>query len=174
MKKIIIILIILFCLFSFMESFCIANERPNYKKIWDSWKEYEKYVYLWGLRDGLGEQPTASTRSLFINPECTTQSDWDYSFSRLLYLMDLGYSDETREAIEEEIRKERTKAWGLIIEFCSPKIPIEVIRDVTTDLYKDPANSYIYIADMCYLAFWKIKGKDVNPILIKLREKASD
>ena len=177
MKKIIIILIILVCLFSFMELFCFANERPNYKNIWDGWSDYEKYVYLWGLRDGLREQPTASSYSLFVNPEYSGDDDsrWAYRVLRREYLRgELGYSEETRKAIEEEIWKERAKAWLLTMEFCSPKIPIEVIRDVTTDLYKDPANSYIYITDMCYLAFWKIKGKDINPILIKLREEASD
>ena len=162
MKKI-IILIIVFCLLSFVEFSCFSAQRDNYKNIWDSWEEYEKYVYLWGLRDGLREQPTADIHSLLINPESYCDP-----FSRLEY--SLKYSEEIKKVIKEE----RYKVWEIIIWFGSPKIPIEVIRDVTTDLYKDPANSYIYIADMCYLAFWKIKGKDVDPILIKLREKASD
>jgi len=135
-KKITVILIVVFCFLSLIELFCVANERPNYKKIWDSWEEYEKYVYLWGLKDGLGEQPTASCYSLLTHPEFYRDS---YPFL-LEYGYLLKYSEDTQKAIKEE----RSKAWEFIIQFCSPKIPIEAIRDVTTDLYKDPANSYIY------------------------------
>jgi len=150
-----------------MELFCVANERANYKDIWDSWKEDEKYIYLWGLSDGLKEHPILGN-SLLVNPEHLCDGFSSSFLSKYLWLPD--YSGEVREAIKEEIYK----ALGIVIQFCSPKIPVKTIKDVTTDLYKDPANSYIYIADMCYLAFWKIKGKDIEPMLIKLREKASN
>ena len=179
MKKIIIILIILVCLFSFMELFCFANERPNYKNIWDGWSDYEKYVYLWGLSDGLCED-IWSYYSLLINP--------DRSFNMFTRIKKLGKPSVMRkikEECSEKLKKEideiekmeddlELEAKLIILNFGISSEIRKVIRDVTTDLYKDPANSYICITDMCYLAFWKIKGKDINPILIKLREEASD
>jgi len=167
MKKITVILIVVFCFLSLIELFCVANERPNYKKIWDSWTEFEKCAYLWGLRDGLYEQPTASGYSLLTHPEFFSDSS-HFHFSLARYYLS-KYPKDTQKAIEEE----RSKAYKFIIEFCSPKIPTEAIRDVTTDLYKDPANSYIRPADMCFIAFWKLKGKDVESVLIELRERAS-
>ena len=167
MKKI-IILIIVFCLLSFVEFSCFSAQRDNYKKIWDSWKEGEKYIYLWGLSDGLNEHAILGN-SLLVNPEHLCGGFSSSSFlSKYLWLPE--YSGEVRKVIKEEIYK----ALGIVIQFCSSKIPVKTIKDVTTDLYRDPANSYIYIADMCYLAFWKIKGKDIEPMLIKLREKASN
>ena len=165
MKKI-IILIIVFCLLSFVEFSCFSAQRDNYKKIWDSWKEYEKFVYLWGLADGLREHTTGYDSSLLLNPDYYAEFPPPF-FSKYRYLSEC--SKEAQEAISEE----RFKAGEMIFQFGST-IPLKTIRDVTTDLYKDPANSYIYISDMCYLAFWKIKGKDIKPMLIKLREKASN
>jgi len=166
MKKIMIVLIILFYLLSSAELFSAINERINYKIIWDSWSKYEKYVYLWGLKDGLMEQPTASSNSLLTHPIFYHDS---YPF-----LEEYGYLSKYSENIQKVIKEERSKAWDFILQFCLSNITIEIIRDVTTDLYKDPSNSYIYISDMCYLAFWKIKGENIESILIKLRKEASE
>lgn len=83
----------------------------------------------------------------------------------------IGTSEEVKKEIEK-IEEQREQAEDIVWEFCL-KFDIEVIRSIVTDLYKDPANSYICISDMCYLAFWKLKGESIGPILIKLRERAS-
>jgi len=155
-----------------MELFCVANERPNYKKIWDSWSNYERYVYLWGLSDGLSENISASghIRSLLIDPESYFDIALYFKEARSLYW---SSSEETKKAINRIKERER-EVFRVIIQFGSPKNPLEVIRDITTDLYKDPANSYIYLKDMCFLAFWKLKGKDIEPILIKSRKESAD
>jgi hypothetical protein len=48
------------------------------------------------------------------------------------------------------------------------------IRDVMTDLYKDPANSFIHKVDMFFLARDKIEGKDIGKGLMEARKKAME
>ena len=165
MKKIIIIFVVAFCLF-FTVVFCFSAKRDNYAEIWNTWSNYEKYVYIWGLRDGLLEKPTTSVYSVLINPG-SIDDIW-LKYTKYKYL---GDSEEVKKEIEK-IEEQREQAEDIVWEFCL-KFDIEVIRSIVTDLYKDPANSYIYISDMCYLAFWKLKGESIEPILIKLRERAS-
>lgn len=46
------------------------------------------------------------------------------------------------------------------------------IRDVITDLYKDPANAFISTLDMFFLARDKIEGKDIAKDIMGARKKA--
>jgi len=46
------------------------------------------------------------------------------------------------------------------------------IRDVITDLYKDPANAFIRTLDMYFLARDKIEGKDIAKGITDARKKA--
>lgn len=48
------------------------------------------------------------------------------------------------------------------------------IRDVITDLYKDPANGFINTVDMFFLARDKIEGKDIAKGIMDARKKAMD
>ena len=48
------------------------------------------------------------------------------------------------------------------------------IRDVISDLYKDPANGFISTSDMLFLARDKIEGKDIGKGLMEARKKAMD
>ena len=166
MKKIIIIFIIAFCLF-FTGVFCFSATRDNYAEIWNAWNDYDKYVYIWGLRDGLLERATTTSSSVLTQPK-----SFDNVFTKYFLYRYLGTSEEVKKEIEK-IEEQRDQAEDIVWEFCSSKFDIEVIRSIVTDLYKDPANSYIYISDMCYLSFWKLKGEPIEPILIKLRERAS-
>lgn len=45
------------------------------------------------------------------------------------------------------------------------------IRDVMTNLYSDPANTYIRYDSMVYIARDKLNGKDVDPRLRRAREQ---
>ncbi len=51
------------------------------------------------------------------------------------------------------------------------EIDVTVISKVMDDLYKDPANTYIYVFAMINIAYHKLKGEDVEPILQKAREE---
>lgn len=46
------------------------------------------------------------------------------------------------------------------------------LRDVITDLYKDPANAFIIQLNMFFLARDKIEGKDFSKELMEARKKA--
>lgn len=51
------------------------------------------------------------------------------------------------------------------------EIDVTVISKVMDDLYKDPANLYIYVFAMINIAYHKLKGEDVEPLLQKAREE---
>ena len=44
--------------------------------------------------------------------------------------------------------------------------------EVIDDLYKDPANSYIPIANMCLIASRKLRGEPIESLLRELRKDA--
>ena len=46
------------------------------------------------------------------------------------------------------------------------------IIDIITNLYKDPANSYIWIQDMVYIARDSLSGKDVTTPILEARRSA--
>lgn len=46
------------------------------------------------------------------------------------------------------------------------------IVNVVTNLYKDPANTYIPIFKMIEFAYQKLKGEDMEPLLQEARKKA--
>jgi len=45
------------------------------------------------------------------------------------------------------------------------------LRDVMTNLYGDPANTYVRHGSMVYIARDKLSGKDVEPVLRRAREQ---
>lgn len=52
---------------------------------------------------------------------------------------------------------------------------LETITFITviTDLYEDPANTHIWHSDMCQIAYQKLMGEDIEPLLREARKKAS-
>jgi len=44
--------------------------------------------------------------------------------------------------------------------------------NIVNNLYKDPANTYIAVSDMCLLASRKLRGESIELPLRELREKA--
>lgn len=46
------------------------------------------------------------------------------------------------------------------------------LRDVMTNLYNNPANSYIWFQDMVYIARDSLKGNDISGALLKARKQA--
>lgn len=51
-------------------------------------------------------------------------------------------------------------------------LDIEVIRDVMSNLYEDPANQYVQIFDMVYIARDKLRGENIDEALRKARKNA--
>ena len=149
MKKITIIFIIVFCLLSFIEISCLAKEPYNYGKIWYSWSDYIRSIYIMGLKDGLQDQIYFS----FIYRLIIEEKD---VFDK--YLKD-------SEVVKTE--EARNKTLSGFINFDD-----EAIRNVMTDLYKDPANTYISFYDMGGIAYRKLKGEAIELLLRELREEA--
>jgi len=132
-----------------MDIFCLAEEPYNYGKIWNSWSDYMRSIYTMGLKDGLQDQ---------------------FSFSFIARLMmeennvlDKYFKDS--EVIKTEKTRNRT-LWDFIM------FDDKAIRNVMTDLYKDPANVYIEFSSMCLIAYHKLKGEDIEPLLQEARKKA--
>ena len=48
----------------------------------------------------------------------------------------------------------------------------ETIRNVMTNLYEDPSNTYIPLHKICYLSHCKLKGESIESSLRELREEA--
>ncbi len=46
------------------------------------------------------------------------------------------------------------------------------LRDVMTNLYRDPSNSYILLQDMVYIARDSMNGNDISDALLKARKYA--
>lgn len=164
-KALMVLFIVVFLIIVLTNSIYALNESFNFREYWNSWTDYERIIYLLGIRDGLLEQPTANPNSLLVNFDSYCDNTDPQSPPKGLYLY--RYPEEVREVIQDE----SFKAWKIIIAFGSPKIPLETIRDVMTDLYKDPANSFISFSDISFLAFWKLKGKSIESVLIELRKE---
>jgi len=49
---------------------------------------------------------------------------------------------------------------------------LEAVYNIVDDLYKDPANTYIQLAQMIKVACQKLRGEDIEPLLRELREEA--
>ena len=51
---------------------------------------------------------------------------------------------------------------------------LKVIREVITELYKDPANSYITFTKVIYIARDKLKGDNIEESIRQARKEAND
>ena len=47
----------------------------------------------------------------------------------------------------------------------------DAIIEVVSELYEDPANNFIYVSNMCFLAYRKLNGESIETLLRKLREE---
>ena len=141
-KRIVIIFIIAFCLLSFIEISFLAEEPYNYGKFWNSMSDGEKCAYISGLHAGM-----AKCIGDFIEIIEPTLKDWK----------------------EEEVDKYAALVFETYHLF-PPDYEVRV-RGID-DLYKDPANTYISIAEINILAHRKIRGEPIESLLRELREKA--
>jgi len=153
MKKIIIIFIIAFCLLSFMEISYSNEKNLKYGDLWNSFSNIQKSTYLLGIHHGIMKGIS----------ECID----DYC----------SYFSEKKRGLNYE--KEKLELMAIIglgslhkyLEFSS-LFDLEIVSNVVTDLYKDPANTYIFIADIYFITLRKLKGENIESSLRELREKA--
>jgi len=176
LKKITIILIIVLCLLSFMEISCSTQELFNYAELWNSLSSYEKGILILGVGSGIEKcvKDFIDWFSSFVKDEGTKNEkkemkleDW-LNFEITEKGIKEGEEDTKREVgihlLEYQVEYYRTFLWN-DSDF------VTQIR-ITSELYEDPANAYIPIADMYFLAFRKLIGESIESSLRELREQA--
>lgn len=144
LRKTTIILIIVFCLLSFVGVSCLAQESCG--KAWNSISYLEKQFYLVGMTDGL--------------IMCIS----DFYVSTGSYIVEL--EDPEERMILTASMSRSNDLMGLISSNS------EVIINIMDDLYEDPANIYIIYRNIFILACQKLKGENIEPLLQKARKKA--
>ena len=74
---------------------------------------------------------------------------------------------------EEETWDELREAWNELKDLSTfiEKHGSATLK-IMDDLYKDPANTYIYTTDIIEIACKKLKGEDIEPLLQKARKEA--
>jgi hypothetical protein len=142
MKKLSLFSIIFLLAFISINLSCNANEFFNYGNVWNSWSDYTREVYIVGYKDGIA-----------------------YYISSLL-LLPISFSiDIDRETILKEINYNNTlNSLTDFVDFDNKSI-----RNVATDLYKDPANTYIPHYKMIGIAYRKLCGDSIEPLLLEER-----
>ncbi len=161
-KRVVIIFIIAFCLLSFMEISCLAQdsvkynlweENFNYAEFWNSLSYNEKVIYLLGVSGGI-ERYASEIEDFFLIT---------YKF--------VEHKLSGEEGGEEA--KKVSKVTGILFgwqSFVSCGGYRAIINNMD-DLYKDSANMYISMIDMGFLSYYKIKPEPVELLLKVMRER---
>jgi len=137
-----------------------ATAEPyNYREVWNSWTDYQRYIYLWGFKDArenIGLITIAGIIKEFMGGKVLSI----YELKEIINL--------TSEIDLLEPNASITDYEELNVSFKPPDL--KVIRDIMTDLYKDPANAYISFENMIFIAIKKLKGEKVESILEEKRK----
>jgi hypothetical protein len=147
MKKITIIFIIVICLLSFVGTSSLA--KPS--ETWNQLKDFDKGVLVFGVRQGAWmfmEQLAECRPTQFANNEAEIK--FMAFLEDAVNFTNLFLTGDTEKSVD---------LWKSLVE-------------VIDDLYKDPANSYIPIANMCLIATRKLRGEPIESLLRELRKDA--
>lgn len=152
MKKIIIISIIAFCLFSFIEISCLAKEAYSPSQMWNSMDDNAKEVYIWGIREGI--------------VMCMEQITERFLVPAFINKKDTSIIEDILENYDQFVMLFRANDYETTTNL------LKTVVNIVNDLYKDPANTYINVSDMCLLASRKLRGESIESLLRELREEA--
>lgn len=147
MKKITIIFIIVICLLSFVGTSSLA--KPS--ETWNLLKDFDKEVLVYGIRQGAWmfiEQVADCRPTQFANSE--SEVKFTAFLKDAFNFTNLFLTGDTEKSVD---------LWKSLVE-------------VIDYLYKDPANSYIPIANMCLIASRKLRGEPIESLLRELRKDA--
>ncbi len=141
--------LIVFYLLCLLEVSCLANKSPSPGEFWNTSSVEGKALFVLGFQQGIA-------MCLFkLNPKIT------------------GILNKIE--VWDEHCNELSEAWDELRDFDifigKDKQGIATLK-VMDDLYKDPANTFIYNTDMIYIAYQKLKGDDIEALLQKAREEA--
>ncbi len=142
--KKIIVVIAMLSILFMIPNTAFSEEMTDYGTIWKAWGSQGQHAYLWGFLDG--------------------------STTIILAAMD--------EMTSSRKQAEMSKNCGVILDNANKKTATlfdeNKLIDVMTNLYKDPANSYIMPGDMVYIARDSLKGDDITNALLKVRKRATE
>jgi chlorite dismutase len=143
-------------------SFSASSEPYNYREVWNSWTDYQRYIYLWGFNDA--RENIWGDISNIIKEFEESEELSIYDIKKII--------DLTNKIDLTEISANITDYEELNVTFDSPDL--KVIRDVMTELYKDPANSYISFKSMVFFATDKLEGKSIESGLTEKRKSIKE
>ena len=155
MKKITIIFIIVICLLSFLGDSCLAESSDS--ETWNLLNSFDKGVYVKGIWAGawmFAEQIKECRPTQFANSESGVKFMALYKdfldFTNFLFPIESDHKLNVKKS---------AKRWKSLVK-------------TINYLYKDPANSYIPVRKMCFVAARKLKGEPIESLLRELRKEA--
>lgn len=122
----------------------LTEELMNWGEIWNYLSNDERMLYCFGMRDGMAEGIFVCVEWMHIN---------------------ITNSEKSRLPKLDFVIK-----FDQYCDFLSSNI--DVVIKVVSNLYLNPANSYISTTDMCFIAYQKLNGEDIEPLLQEARKKA--
>ena len=127
-----------------------GEELYKYGKIWKSWSDYKRIIFLQGYQDGVEE---GGSKLLVAYEEAIR------TFNILNESKD---SSEAKGEKIDEVLREIFQPFGAGVEK-------KVIIDIMNDLYKDSSNTYITFPMIVDIAKNKLEGKKVEDDLRNAR-----
>jgi hypothetical protein len=152
MKKLMIFLLITIFLFSINTFTCLAKTKDT----WDLMSHTDKLVYLMGVYQTI-EMFVSQMANYGPTQYKSTNKNNETIFTA--FLEDTVY-------IVTWVRKTKSEPNEVINR-------LETFIDIISDLYKDPANSYIPAPNLLLVASRKIRGEPFDSLLNDLRKKSS-
>lgn len=151
-KRVVIIFIIAFCLLSFVKGSCLAKEHNLLSgEFWNYMHRNDKKIFVMGIREGIS---IWIEQILDHSPHQFTSKEDEVKFSA--FVLD-NFNFLNLFAVDTMKKAEKL---------------FETFIDIISDLYKDPANTHIPIANMCLIASRKLRGEPIELLLREEREKA--
>jgi len=150
MKRIVIIFIIAFCLLSFVRGSCLAKEVGSPGQMWNSLDDNNKIVFIMGVKE---EIEMCMYKLADWLPAFTNKEGAVLFFAILAdheHFVGLFYVDDYNKFLDL----------------------LKTVVKIVSDLYKDPANTYISVANMRLLASRKLRGEPIESLLEEFRGKA--
>lgn len=143
-----------FCVFSILVTPGYAQKRQEYSHIWKSMSMDERHSYLGGLQEG--------THELALIGALLTGQLQPSDSSQEIMLKKLALSDSQREVLSQLIDRQ-------LKEIDLEVFGANAIADVMTNIYDDPANTFIDFHNTARIAVMKLKGVSEEHITRELQ-----
>ena len=127
-----------------------GEELYNYGKVWKSWSDYERIIFLWGYQDGV----EAGGSKLLVA--------YEEAIRTFNILNESKDSSEAKGEKIDEVLREIFQPFGAGVEK-------KIIIDIMNDLYKDSSNTYITFPMIVNIAKKKLEGKKAEDDLRNVR-----